>query len=92
MNKIEMLPKTFEYGGVLYTLSMHVTVFDKLCLCYKEMLGNRAIVYSVCVEPDKNPVKIEDTIGCFNEYIGNARTLDDAADMLLEYINKYINV
>ena len=98
MNIIETLPKTFENNGNMYTLEMHVTVFDKLCICYKEMLphdivGTRNILCSVCVEPENKPLKIEDTIGfALNEYVGNARTIEDAAKMLKDYVYKtYIN-
>ena len=88
MNIIETLPKTFEHNGVMYTLSMHVTAFDKLCICYREMFGERKILCSVCVEPNNDPIKIENTIGTINEYVGNARSLDDAAKMLKDYVNK----
>ena len=92
MNIIETLPKTFEYGRVMYSLSMHVTAFNRLCICYREMLGNRTILCSVCVEPENEPIKIENTIGTINEYVGNAQTLDDAAEMLKEYVEKNFNI
>jgi hypothetical protein len=90
MNIIETLPKTFDSNGIPYTLCMHVTAFGKLCIYYREMIphndGSRKILCSVCVEPENEPVKIEDTIGTFNDYVGNARTLDDAAEMLKTYV------
>lgn len=96
MNIIETLPRTFESDGIMYTLCMHVTAFDRLCIYYREMIPNddgaRKILCSVCVEPENEPVKIEDTIGTFNDYVGNARTLDDAAEMLKNYVETvYIN-
>ena len=90
MNIIETLPKTFDGNGIFYTLCMHVTAFGRLCIYYRELIphddGSRKILCSVCVEPENEPIKIEDTIGTFNEYVGNARTLDDAAEMLKTYI------
>lgn len=93
MNIIETLHKTFKYNGTMYTLSLHVTAFDTLCICYREMLRKtptsvRKILCSVCVEPENEPRKIEVTIGYLNSRIGNARTLDDAALMLKEYVEK----
>ena len=93
MNIIETLPKTFEYNDTMYTLSLHVTAWDRLCICYREMLRKtptsvREILCSVCVESENKPRKIEDTIGYLNEGVGNARTLDDAALMLKEYVEK----
>jgi len=92
MNIIETLPKTFNYNETMYTLSMHVTAFNRLCICYREMLGNRKILCSVCVEPENKPVKIEHTIGTINEYVGNARSLDDAAEMLNNYVRNTYNI
>ena len=86
MNIIETLPKTFDSNGTTYTLCMHVTAFDKLCICYREILGERKILCSVCVEPENELVKIEDTIGTLNDHVGNARNLDDAAEMLKTYV------
>ena len=90
MNTIESLPRTFKSNGTSYTLCMHVTAFDRLCICYRELIqrydGSRPILCSVCVEPENDPVKIEDTIGTLNEYVGNARTLDDAAEILKTYV------
>ena len=36
----------------------------------------------------KKTISIEDTIGYFNEYIGNAKTVDDACDELMKWINQ----
>jgi len=97
MNIIETLPRTFTVNDVTYTLETHVTAWDKLCICYREMIRKtptsiREILCSVCVEPENEPRTIESTIGYINEYIGNARTLDDAANMLKEYVeNIYLN-
>lgn len=98
MNIIETLPRTINVNGVHYQIELHVTIFDKLCISYREMFKKegafgRESICSVCVEPENEPRKIEDTIGCLNEGIGNARTLDDAAIMLKEYVeNNYKNI
>lgn len=34
MHKIETLPKHIEYKGFYYELRMHITAWDKICLCY----------------------------------------------------------
>ena len=97
MSIIETLPRTFTVNNVTYTLEMHVTAWDKLCICYREMIRKTPtsiteILCSVCVEPDNDPVNIEDTIEHFNEYIGNARTLEDAAEMLNNYVRNTYNI
>jgi hypothetical protein len=97
MNIIETLPKTIEVNNEHYQLEVHVTAWDNLCIGYIEMFKKegaqwREHICSVCVEPDHEPRKIEDTIGYLNEGIGNARTLDDAALMLKEYVEKNYKV
>ena len=90
MNKIELLPKNLEFEDTIYQLRMWVTFKGYLCIGYvnpfKPLNGS---LFSVCVEPENEPRKIEDTIGYLNEYIGNAKTLDDACDMINEYINTH---
>lgn len=44
------------------------------------------------LEPDKDPVYIEDTIGCMNERIGNAPTFNDAINMIVDYAYKNYNI
>lgn len=94
MNIIETLPKSFEKDGILYGIEMHVTAFDKLCICYRSMISaKKEILCSVCVEPENKPVKIEDTIGCvMNEYVGNAQNLDNAAIMLKDFVKNHYNI
>lgn len=97
MNIIETLPKTFVFNNIIYTLGLHVTAFNRLCICYREMFKRdnqitTEILCSVCVEPENEPRRIEDTIGYFNEYIGNAKTLDNAVLMLKNYLEQYIMV
>lgn len=98
MNIIETLPKAIRHNDILYVLSVYVTAWNNLCVCYKEAFKHEGhdfqeILVSVCVEPDNEPRTIESTIGCFlNEYVGNARTFDDAAQMLKEYVEKNYEV
>lgn len=88
MNKIEQLPKEFYYRGDLYSLAMWVTAWKRLCIGYRKALDkSQSSLFSVCVEPN-DPISIEDTIGYFNEYIGNAKTIDDACDELMKWINQ----
>ena len=88
MNKIEKLPKEFYYQGDLYTLAMWVTAWRHLCIGYRKALDRSGgSLFSVCVEPSNEPRSIEDTIGYINEYIGNAKTVDDACDELMKWIN-----
>ena len=97
MNIIETLQKTFEHDGTLYTLELHVTAWDRLCISYREAFKKdgaytRESICSVCVEPENEPRKIEDTVGYLNEGVGNAKTLDDAAQMLKEYVENVLKI
>jgi hypothetical protein len=49
-------------------------------------------VFSVVVEPDRDPVSIEDTLGTMNEYIGNAPSFEEAITMILVYIYTNYNI
>ena len=90
MNRIEQLPKDIYYNDDLYQLNMWVTAFGHLCIGYRLALNSKHdSLFSVCVEPENEPRKIEDTIGYLNEYIGNTKTLDDACEALLNYIEKH---
>ena len=90
MNKVETLLKDINVGGVLYMPQIYVTAFGRWCVSYCQALGKNESLCSVCVEPENAPRRIEDTIGCLNEYIGNAKTLDDAVDMINEYIKTLV--
>lgn len=91
MNKIETLKKNVFLNNKLYCPKVYLTAWDKWCISYINVVDNFDKLCSVCVEPENEPRKIEDTINYgLNSYIGNARTLDDAVDMIKKYINKHV--
>ena len=89
MNKVELLPKKLKINDKWYQPRLYITAFDKWCITYNNVIDLNDHFCSVCVEPENEPRKIEDTIGYLNEYIGNTRTLDDAIDMIYNYVKKY---
>lgn len=82
MNSIETLPISIERNGSIYTLDVYATAWFKLCVAYRNIILPADKYCSVVVEPDNYSSKpnIE------NEFIGNARSLDDAIEMMKEYI------
>ena len=88
-NEIEFLPKTIKIGDDWYQPRIYLTAWDKWCIAYKNIVKPSDYLCSVVVEPENEPVKIEDTVGYLNEYIGNARTFNDAIDMIIKYVKKY---
>jgi len=91
MNKIELLPKEIYYKDDVYHIRMWLTVFGSLCLGYCNPLDHKSsnALFSVCVEPENPPHSIvERGSGWLNEGIGNAVSVDDACEELLDYINK----
>ena len=93
MNKIELLPKSIYVNNTLYQIRVWVTAFDKLCIGYKDIFNKNILdkniyLFSVCIEPENKPIHIEDTIGYINEYVGNAKTFDDACDEIMRWIEK----
>lgn len=90
MNKIELLPKDIRFNDDLYQLGMWVTAFGRLCIGYSLVFNsNKEHLFSVCVEPENEPHAITDpNSGWLNAGIGNAVSVDDACEMILEYIEK----
>lgn len=82
MNSIETLPISIERNGSIYTLNVYVTAWNKLCVAYRNIMRHTDKYCSVVVEPDNYSSKpnIE------NDSIGNARNLDEAIEMIKEYI------
>ena len=91
MNKIESLPKVINVNGECYQPRIYLTAWNNWCISYRNICDAKDHLCSVCVEPNNEPRKIEDTIGYLNEHIGNAKTLDDSIDMIAEYVKKYEN-
>jgi len=91
MNKIELLPKDICYNDDLYQLKMWVTAWGKLCIGYPPMFKTDQIdnLFSVCIEPDREPHTIVDrNSNWINAGVGNAVSIDDACDEILNYIEK----
>lgn len=90
MNKIELLPKDIYYNDELYQLNMWVTAFGRLCIGYRLALNlKHDSLFSVCVEPENEPHAISDlNSGWINAGIGNAVSIDDACEEILNYIEK----
>ena len=86
MVNIDSLPKSIEYNGNVYMLNMHVTAWNKLCVCYQYIFGpkdalDKKIEYSILsqvVEPDCKEVRQT------NEVIDivDVRTGEEAFDTL----------
>jgi len=70
MINIDSLPKSIEYNGNVYMLNMHVTAWNKLCICYQYIFGpkdalEKKIEYSILsqvVEPDCKEVRHTDEV------------------------------
>lgn len=83
--KIENLKKDVLVNDVNYFPNIYLNAWGNWTIAYISL--NRKYLCSVCVEPDNEPVNIEDTLNCaINSGIGNARTFDDAIDMINNYI------
>ena len=70
MVNIDSLPKSIEYNGNVYVLDMHVTAWNKLCICYQYIFGpkdalDKKIEYSILsqvVELDYKEVRHTDEV------------------------------
>lgn len=95
LNKLPQLIENKENNKLLEPI-IYPTAWSKWCIAYKELVFDANArpnkKFSVIIEPDKDPVRIEDTIGCMNEYIGNAPSFEEAITMVLDYINKYYTI
>lgn len=103
LNKLPVLIESKETGK-LYEPNIYRTAWGKWCIAYKEMyykpadfstVSKDAISrrpFSVVIEPDRDPIRIEDTIGCLNEYIGNAPSFKEAVTMITDYVHKNYNI
>ena len=86
MHKLETLPKSVLCNDIPYSLSVHVTAWNKLCVCYKKMFPSKELkdsfketIFSQVVEPQMitNPEYSEceyDIVDCPN--------FESAVDML----------
>ena len=70
MVNIDSLPKSIDYNGNVYMLNMHVTAWNKLCICYQYIFGpkdalEKKIEYSILsqvVEPGCKEVRHTDEV------------------------------
>ena len=89
---LKKLPQLIENPETAQLLEpiIYSTAWGKWCIAYKEVClmktKKHKKVFSVVIEPDRDPVRIEDTLGTMNEYIGNAPSFEEAINMILVYI------
>lgn len=95
LNKLPQLIENKENNKLLEPV-IYPTAWGKWCIAYKELMFDANARpnkrFSVIIEPDRDPVRIEDTIGRMNEHIGNAPSFEEAITMVLDYINKYYTI
>ena len=95
---LKKLPQLIENPETAQLLEpiIYPTAWGKWCIAYKGFLPNEnkkhKKVFSVVIEPDRDPVRIEDTLGTMNEYIGNAPSFEEAINMILVYIYTNYNI
>lgn len=95
---LKKLPQVIENPETAELLEpiIYLTAWGKWCIAYKNFLPNEnkkhKRLFSVVVEPDRDPVRIEDTLGTMNEYIGNAPSFEEAITMILVFIYSNYNV
>ena len=52
MNTIELLPKEIEVNEKIYGLRMHITAWQKICLCYSNEMKLNDYILSQVVESE----------------------------------------
>ena len=94
MNKLETLKIQINANGKSYSPHVFITAWRRWCVAYRNIFDHKDHLCSVCIEPENVPTRIEDTIDgyCLNRGIGNARNIDDAIDMIKEYVKQYEDV
>ena len=95
LKKLPQLIENPETAELLEPI-IYPTAWGKWCIAYKEFLPNEnkrhKRVFSVVVEPDRDPVRIEDTLGTINENIGNAPSFEEAITMIVNYIQTHYTI
>ena len=91
MINVDSLPKSIEYNGNIYMLDLHITAWNKLCVCYQYIFGpkdalDKKIEYSILsqvVEPGCKEVRQT------NEVIDivDVRAGEEAFDVLSARLN-----
>ena len=90
MNTFETLPKSLEYNGDIYFLGVHITAWDKYCICYKGMgkdrnTGEHNVILSCVVEGKKREAENIDDIA-------DAVDFDNAVEITKSRIEKHFKV
>lgn len=86
MINVDSLPKSIDYNGNIYMLDLHITAWNKLCVCYQYIFGpkdalDKKIEYSILsqvVEPDCKEIRQTDEV----IDIVDVRTWEEAFDTL----------
>lgn len=98
---VEQLPKTVEYDGVIYQLSIYINAWNKFVIAYKESSpkGDRLLprqILSYVVEPGKDP-KVAENFGpedktYINDSIGNDTTLAKCVGHIMYKLEQHKDV
>ena len=90
MNKVETLRKFVEFEEKTYVPSLYITACGRWAIKYQEILtyDSTNLLCSVVVEEDNELTEINDTY----DRIGNARSLDEAVDMIERYLNNVLRI
>jgi hypothetical protein len=88
MDLLNKLNKMVVADGIMYLPYIYLNAWNNWTISYKSLNDN--YLCSVCIEPENDPIEIEDTLDCvLNSGIGNARNIDDAIDMIMNYIKRF---
>ena len=65
MINIDTLPKSIKYNEHVYLLSLHITAWNKICVCYKYAFGpmsaaEKNIEYNILSNVVESDMKVED--------------------------------
>lgn len=90
MNKVETLRKFVEFEEKTYVPSLYITACGRWAIKYQEILtyDSTNLLCSAVVEEDNESTEINDTY----DRIGNARSLDEAVDMIERYLNNVLRI
>lgn len=91
MITIKDLPIAIKVGGTQFNFAIHVTAWNKLCVCYKAVFDAGNLLLSCVVEPDGKTL-----IPKHYKDIADARTIDEALFVtwarLMEMVKKKMAV
>lgn len=89
LNKLPHLIKSKD-GYALLEPVIYLTAWSKWAISYRKLdyIERPKKWFTVVIEPDRDPVRIENTFCLTNEYIGNAPTFEEAVTMIVDYISE----